>query len=78
MVAAAQVVGRAVASGAVEVKYVPAGGAVFLNERWPEWLAGIPARYGRRSLNGMDFERAARELAAEASGGAPLAIGDGR
>jgi len=77
VVAAAQVVGRAVASGAVEVKYVP-GGAVFLNERWPEWLAGIPARYGRRSLNGMDFERAARELAAEASGGAPLAIGDGR
>jgi hypothetical protein len=76
-VAAAQVVQRAVESGAVEVKYVP-GGAVFLNERWPEWLHGIPARYKRRSLTGMDFERAARELAAEAPRCAPLAIGDGR
>ena len=46
-IAAGEVVARAVSAGEVEIQFVP-GGAVFLNERWPEWLDGIPARYGRR------------------------------
>jgi hypothetical protein len=76
-VAAAVIVAEAVSCGRVELRYVP-GGAVFLNERWSEWLDGIPARYGRRRPGFSDFERIAREaeLAGElAAGAAPLQIG---
>ena len=47
----AREVAKAVGSGRVDVQFVP-GGAVFLNERWPEWDDGPPAHLLGRNGNG--------------------------